>query len=369
MRRSLPVLLAPLILLAACGRTDEYEQRHAARPDTSVADASAADAGSRDAGPRDAGLPDAGARDAGLPDAAAPDAAAPAPLCAPGTPPVQLAGTGGSALALALDDDNVYWTQMNALKMVSKRGGPQTLLASPTLSAGVAVDDEAIYWTERDEGLVRKMLKADRVPVTLWTADPADWTAAWPMDVAVDQSHVYWYTRRTVWKLAKAGGAAAVVFSSGTGSPVQIQGLALDSTDVWWIGWALFETPAGRLMRAPKGGGAVVSLDISDSGPEALTLDDDFAYFASGQVPGSIRRIAKSAGAVATLVTGQDYSFSIAVDADHVYWSSDEFIRKARKDGAGLVELASGQREADTVAVDASCVYWSAVSGVMRMAK
>jgi hypothetical protein len=65
------------------------------------------------------------------------------------TPPVQLAGAGGYAMALALDDDHVYWTQMNALKSVSKRGGTQTLLASPALNAGVAVDAEAIYWTER----------------------------------------------------------------------------------------------------------------------------------------------------------------------------------------------------------------------------
>ena len=272
-------------------------------------------------------------------------------------------------MALALDDDHVYWTQMNALKSVPKRGGTQTLLASPTLSAGVAVDAEAIYWTERDEGLVRKMLKSDHVPVTLWTADPNDWTASWPAGIAVDQTHVYWYTRRVVWKLAKSGGNATAVFSSGTGSPIQMQAVAVDSTHLWWIGWALFQSPAGRLMRAAKVGGAVESIDISDNGPEALTLDDDFAYFPSGQVPGSIRRIAKSGGAAATLVKGQDYSFSIALDADHVYWSSGEFIRKAKKDGADVVELASGQQNAGTVAVDSSCVYWSAASGVMRVAK
>ena len=270
-------------------------------------------------------------------------------------------------MALALDDTNVFWTQIGLLQTVPKAGGQTTTVTTVPLSPGLAVDAEAIYWTERDTPLVRKRVKATGAQSTLWTGSAGEWA----MDLVIDDCCVYWRSLRAVYRVSKQGGDATLLFTSGTDDPVQIQALAVDSQYLYWVGWPIFTGP-DRLMRTLKANTSSTGPFDTSSLPKgalALALSDADVFFTTGQSPGAVQSIPKAGGTVSMLVAHQDYAFSIAHDGGQVFWSSDTSIRRAAQDGTQLSTLAVDQEQANRVVVDDSCVYWITSTGVMRVAR
>jgi hypothetical protein len=115
---------------------------------------------------------------------------------------VNLKRTGGGAPSdIALDADNLYWTDFGptrnsekAIKSVAKAGGSVTTLATmSTEPTGIALDALFVYWTTRGSpgvanGTVMKVSKTGGEAKALATGQ--DRTNS----IAVDEANVYWTT-------------------------------------------------------------------------------------------------------------------------------------------------------------------------------
>jgi hypothetical protein len=72
--------------------------------------------------------------------------------------PVMLAGGQNGPTAIAVDANNVYWTNAGdgTVQRAPKEGGPTTPISSgESEPLGIAVDDTGVYWTNRGDGRVR----------------------------------------------------------------------------------------------------------------------------------------------------------------------------------------------------------------------
>ncbi len=176
--------------------------------------------------------------------------------------------------------------------------------------------------------------------------------------------------------------SAPIVFASGQ---IKTWSVAADDAFVYWTDCG--DNPAaknGKVMRVPKSGGAPPAtiaqgvLVANESCPTALALDVDSVYYLAND-PGksysmNLKRIAKTGGATATLVAGQDIR-SFAVDDANVYWTICDLTRgtgavsKMPKQGGAAITLDSNKGCFFDVAVDAANAYWIEGRGIMRAAK
>jgi hypothetical protein len=113
-----------------------------------------------------------------------------------------------------------------------------------------------------------------------------------------------------------------------------------------------------------RAGDPPVVLAAGQDTANAVALDATAVYFTRLQLSGAVMVVPKAGGAATSIAAGQAYPVGIAVDEDHVYWTtgdsgSDGSVRRAGKDGAGLVSLASGQAAPHGIAVDQGAVYWA----------
>lgn len=97
---------------------------------------------------------------------------------------------------------------------------------------------------------------------------------AGPRSLAIDDANAYWALagKSDLWRLPLSGGSPTVVLTDPDGALVS---LAVDAADLYWI------TP-GKLAKAPKAGGAPVTLEQSGFGHDRLALGATHAFVAMG---------------------------------------------------------------------------------------
>jgi len=142
---------------------------------------------------------------------------------ATGAPTATLLGTfqGGCGDAMAHDEDNIYFVANRRLVRLGKDDGTMTVLVSGLWpNAFLAIDDEWAYissgtnvYSVAKQGGSFAQLTAERMP----TEDDS-WTSS--LDVrflAVDDNHIYWFTRGDF--LNDGNGDLRYMSKDGTGSP------------------------------------------------------------------------------------------------------------------------------------------------------
>jgi len=143
--------------------------------------------------------------------------------------------------------------------------------------------------------------------------------------------------------------------------------VAADDRDVTWLEYA----GDGRLLRAPRAGGAAEVLATGLVRPVALALDPDGSVVwaeaglaRTGAAGGRVRRLAPG-GTPTDLAVGQDRPGAIAVRAGLVYWRNqgDGRIRAVPVAGGAVIELAAGQPGPGGLVLAADGVVWLAVGG------
>jgi len=228
--------------------------------------------------------------------------------------------------------------------------------------------------------------------------------------IAVDDGQIYFGSTNGVWRVASTGGTPSILSGSS-----EVDAIAIDTANVYWIGSSLMSAPlgggdptivatgvsanelladglnvygvdGGALWAVSVSGGAQRSLiDGPSSGVEAIAVLGDSVYVASFSgiaagtsvvYQGSILRVPKAGGAApVVLVSNQPHPYAIAVDSTGVYWANAGYLGVAgglmhsALDGGNAAALPSSAN-VGSVVLDETNVYWTEDgSRVMKMAK
>jgi hypothetical protein len=398
--RSLTALAPALLLVAACGDVSA-EQRADGGPTTDAAtprDGSRRlDAGrSRDArlsdAPTDRATEDAGRHmdaapriDATTPrDATKEDAALTADAhgvdtgCSSGVPGITCVYAAGPVYvngAIAVDEENIYWTAYgqtpagSAVMRAPRGGGPPTVLVTGTGQLApqcLATDGVAVYWGQWsydvDGGSINAVALDGGAVVTLAQA-------ASPVCIAIDDANVYW-TDETTWALmrvAKTGGTPVTLAPGGHYEPGAV---TVDSTSVYWVSEAV--------TKVGKDGGTPVTLVAIEtaytgygSGCHQLSLIDGGFVVADARA-GHLVRVGTTGPANAKVLADSGYPYAVAADSLDVVWLGNEAdlqVDRVSLDGGATVILAAplANRVPDLVRASDGTLYWTTDSQVQAL--
>jgi hypothetical protein len=132
---------------------------------------------------------------------------------------------------IAVNPVGLFWTaaDANAVQGMLLGTGPVIQIPNQADARGIAASAGAVFWTNAGvaagQGSVAAREASGLIPLAENQADP------WPIAVDQTPTDVYWANATTVNKAPFAGGSASLVI----GSQLEIHGLALDATSVYWL--------------------------------------------------------------------------------------------------------------------------------------
>ncbi|MGD0529677.1 MAG: hypothetical protein ABSE49_31360 [Polyangiaceae bacterium] len=290
--------------------------------------------------------------------------------------------------AYALVDNDEGNDSTTVMKVPLSGGAPVTLANDPQYATALAVSPSTLYWVDpsgpQDEvdassnttGLVMS------VPLGGGNAVPVATDQAFPSNVAVDSSGVYW-VNQTVCNSFPCQATVGTVMMLPTGSttpvtlasvPAQPAALALDATNVYW------GTNDGRVMMVPKsatGGGTPTTLAYYETNVGSLVVAGSDLYWTTGT--GDIMRTPIAGGATTAILVGSSEVGSLVTDGTSLYWITydQQFSPTGTTEMTAIdrmaltdtdttpVTLWTGSDSPDTLQVDATSVYFTTSSGAL----
>ncbi len=275
------------------------------------------------------------------------------------TEPTLLASGGKEIQYVALDHDDVYWTDFATgnLSAVSKAGGGKRLIAPMRDSpSGLVIVGPTLYWAEFGAGDV---MSTPSVGGGAFTTIATNQDGAF--DIAAASDGIYWTTVQS---------CAVAVSEDGGKGHVIVHGkqpfTAITSTDdhVFWVSIedkiiARYDVSSGNVS-------TLLSVDALDL-PSTLATDGNNVYFGgispSALVVSSIAIVGGDPQALFSEDCGDSGATrcigDVATDGDFVYFTSPTDVRKVPTSGGAATTIATGQARPFAVSVDDRCVYWS----------
>jgi hypothetical protein len=233
-----------------------------------------------------------------------------------------VASSGSRPEGLAVDDDNLYWTDLAGdVRAVPLRGGPPTLLATGQLAPGaIAAGGGQVVW-----------LTADGVIATV----PA------------------------------AGGAVVTLYAAGR----QLASLALDADRAY-----VTDAGAGQVLSLPRQGGAPTTLATGLARPYGVAVDDGVYVTCAGGPggeDGEVLRLDKKSAATppVTLASKLRLPTALALGTGAIYlaaWAVDgaptEEVASIPRKGGPPTVLAKNDRLVASLALAGAYLYATATS-------
>jgi len=266
-------------------------------------------------------------------------------------------------------------------------GGQGVVLASGQGSPfWIAIDSANVYWTNLEGGQVMECGIGDCCahPITLAT------NQAYPSGVAVDSGNVYWINQGPT---GPGTGSIATCPVNGCGGVATILSAGQGGDDMTAWGDLLFwsnnySDPGppvqGQFMTCTLSAGCMAttmpvdSREVSDAGmpiqPEGMAVDSTSVYWADYGV-GWVLAANHNGTLMRTLATGQTLVRDVAIDATNVYWVTYEPLTVMQCAIAGcndtptaLYVAASRTDTGNSIAVDATDVYVTTSQGILKCA-
>jgi hypothetical protein len=284
--------------------------------------------------------------------------------------------TGEYPLVLALDADNVYWTNLGSgdIRTVPKAGGTPRTIASVanTSTWGVAVDATRVYWTLPNfnagnvNPAVMSQLLDGGTPTTLVPGTEG------AQSILVSGANAYWSQNTgpdAVRTVPVDGGKATTIATNSSGGGA----IAADARNLYW-------STTDGLAQEPLDGGPAVTIG---SECDAIASDGAYVYYlgslGNGADDGTVTRVPVGGGTPVVLATTRpSFMASVALDDRNVYWVEGygtDFmgaVAAMPKAGGQVTVLASGLGDAISVVVDDSGIYFANPQGdgsIRRIAK
>ncbi len=236
--------------------------------------------------------------------------------------------TAGSA------DAYIFWTNhtSNSIARASNagKGVIPGFISGASEPIGLALDSHHLYWANWGDGTIgRANLDGSGADETFVV------TAPFPRTIAVDGQHIYWTDPEGIGRADLDGSSPEEGFIKPPGGAVSV---AVDASHIYW------STSGSRaIARANLDGTGINEAFISGlhGGPLGLAVDGQHIYWAirEGIVEKfGIGRANLNGGEVDESFVTNQYTWLLALDAGHIYWTEPELriIGRANLDGTGV---------------------------------
>lgn len=250
--------------------------------------------------------------------------------------------------AMAIDADAVYWVSVGAIMRRPLAGGAPVKLTVDDVGFAdklVLAGDKIVFADDGSTpgGVGRVGVLTKKSPTVTWIATDVDT----PIAIAATATTAIIADGRGRITTVPLGGGAATEIAAGTGPFVM--SIVTDGTTAFFARYGEREVYA-----VPIKGGAVRTVGEAADPPMALVVDGRDLVIAT-QFEG-IQRVAAAGGTPRTIARTVDVPLHLALDADHVYWSSAAGIERVPRAGGHKQHIADGT---GPFAVAAADVYWS----------
>ncbi len=257
-----------------------------------------------------------------------------------------------------LNGDEVYWDTHSAegvLETAGIDGGALRTLASGQDYPGrLSAAPNYIYWSNyTSTGSVVQVSIDAGVIFTLASAQ------LHPSGLAWTPTGLYWAEQGNgdggaIRYLPFDGGKAGTIASAQLG-PV---GVVADTHDVYWANDGV-DPGHGSVVRAPLGGGPVMTLAAGLGGAANVALDDSYLYWTE-QHEGLVLRVPIAGGTPETLVSSQRGPTGVAVGGGFVYWVNNGGGTLMSYDlvSGAVSTIAAGLSSPSSVAIGETSLYF-----------
>jgi virginiamycin B lyase len=227
-------------------------------------------------------------------------------------------------------------------------------LASLVFTSTAAAESR-LYWTNNASGSIGTANRAGgEVIQKLFFASPE------PFGITADSTHVYWTDEGTD-EIGRAELNGANVEPSLIPTAGQVpEGMAVDGDHIYWanlVGQAIGRSNLDGSDPEPN------FLQLSAASfPEGVAIEGSHIYWAAAGHGGEIGRSNLAGGEIEEeLITGLGGAISaLAADSTHLYWSTNVGVGRAKLDGSEVESsLVTGQTSVSGLAVDNEHVFWT----------
>ena len=284
-----------------------------------------------------------------------------------------LVGGLGSPAGLVITPGELFWTETvcctiranGIVKKIPIAGGPVTILASARDWPGdIAADASHVYWVEGGAygeiegygGIVKTPLTGGDVSAI---SDPGPGVLP---PFAADDTNVYFANKWSVKKVPLAGGPVQQLAVAG----FYIEEIATDGSYVYWI-----EGPSSLVRRVSVNGGPVAVVGFGGSGPPGpLAVDGAYAYWVDHF--DKIVKAPKGGGPVITLASGLPFLSALVTDGTNLFFSEQDSgaVRRMSVNGGPISFVTLAEEFSQlTLALDQQNLYWIGQSNVVTVPK
>jgi hypothetical protein len=271
--------------------------------------------------------------------------------------PVTLVSMRGAG-RITTDGINVYWTNPieSAVYMCPVSGCDNKPMVLATGQAGahdIAVHEQSVYWTNSSSVMTCGIAGCTNSPSPLASCQPS------PSDIIAHGNILAW-TCGNLWgctlpNCSNRGFIGAIAGDSGA-----LSGLALDDSNVYWIGYSrdtVIGTPLSLLATRN-----VLASDQKNI--TAISTDGRDVYWTtSGDGTVASCPVSGCPDGPKILATGQDDPIDIAVDGVNVYWinwrGGQVMGCLAATCASTIRTIAMGQNNPSGIAIDEANIYWT----------